>query len=591
MNDVMQLVAKGWYHLYYGVMLAFSAVLAAGTAAAAFVPAIASHAAMLGLDTTMLVLAGIHIGYSLTAYWLIRRVNQPLAIVISSMLFTVTIMYGLTYSSDAGIWVYIGGWFASAVFIGIYGLALALGSILLGITFVLLHTDFRIAAASLEIGVFLAGNIGLTLLCYLFWRKRFIDPHDVQINKLSDTLRNKQEQSAILIQALTDGVIVTDTDYKINLINPAAAKLTGWAVEDATGVDARLVAKLSHENGAALTDQENPFALVLTQKQHITQKLQLIDRNNNQHIVSLAISPLITAAGAINGAVTVMRDVSQEHAAEQQRAEFISTASHEMRTPVAAIEGYLALALNEKVSTIDARARNYIEKAHDSTQHLGKLFQDLLTSAKAEDGRLASHPVVVEMGDFLGKLIEDLRFTAQKKGLAAEFVVGDNQTIDATKDATGQEEGGQKVLKPLYYVHADPDRLREVTTNLFDNAIKYTEQGKISIGLTGNNEVVQFYIRDTGAGIPADDIPHLFQKFYRVDSSATRVVGGTGLGLFITRKIIELYGGRIWVESELGKGSTFYINLPRLDTQRAQQLQTSEAGTQPGNAAATSPSA
>ena len=112
--------------------------------------------------------------------------------------------------------------------------------------------------------------------------------------------------------------------------------------------------------------------------------------------------------------------------------------------------------------------------------------------------------------------------------------------------------------------------MREVITNLFDNAVKYTDSGKITIGLTGDDKISQIYISDTGAGIPAEDIPHLFQKFYRVDNS--RTVGGTGLGLFICRKIVELYNGRIWVESEFGKGSTFYINLPRVSSQKANEL-------------------
>ena len=269
-----------------------------------------------------------------------------------------------------------------------------------------------------------------------------------------------------------------------------------------------------------------------------------------------------------------MRDISEERAEEKQRGEFISTASHEMRTPVAAIEGYLALALNDKVSTIDSRARGFLEKAHASTQHLGKLFQDLLTSSKAEDGRLSNHPSVVEMGAFMQQLTDDLRFSAEKKGLLAEFVIGG---ADETIDATTKDASVQHLVKPLYYVFVDPDRIREVVTNLFDNACKYTDSGKVSIGLTGNNEVVQLYVRDTGAGIPPDDITHLFQKFYRVDNSATRTIGGTGLGLFISRKIIELYQGRIWVESEIGKGSTFFINLPRLTTSRAIELQPSEA--------------
>jgi signal transduction histidine kinase len=243
---------------------------------------------------------------------------------------------------------------------------------------------------------------------------------------------------------------------------------------------------------------------------------------------------------------------------------------------VAAIEGYLSLAMNDKVSTIDGRARGYLEKAHASTAHLGQLFQDLLNSAKAEDGRLSSHPVVLEVGAFLEQLSSDLRFIAEKKGLAMEFILGSSQTIDATNNA-------HTAVKPLYYVKADPDRMREVITNLFDNAVKYTDAGKVSLGLTGDQNVVQFYIRDTGPGIAAEDIPHLFQKFYRVDNSATRTIGGTGLGLYLCRKIVELYQGRIWVESTPGKGSSFFINLPRLSADAAAREQAKEAAqTTPG---------
>ena len=144
-------------------------------------------------------------------------------------------------------------------------------------------------------------------------------------------------------------------------------------------------------------------------------------------------------------------------------------------------------------------------------------------------------------------------------------------------DASSPNEGSSaKVIKPLYYIQADPERLREVITNLYDNAVKYTESGTVSIGLTGDTAVAQLSVRDTGPGIPAEDIPHLFQKFYRVDNSATRTIGGTGLGLFICRKIIELYNGRIWVESKQGEGSNFFINIPRIDSQKARQMEASQ---------------
>lgn len=136
-----------------------------------------------------------------------------------------------------------------------------------------------------------------------------------------------------------------------------------------------------------------------------------------------------------------------------------------------------------------------------------------------------------------------------------------------------------KTIAPLYFAHVDPDRLREVVTNLFDNAVKYTQQGKVSLSITGDQANIQVQVNDTGPGIPAEDLPHLFQKFYRVDNSETRAIGGTGLGLFICRKIIELYGGTIQVASIVGKGSAFTITLPRLSAAHAEQMQLSEKAT------------
>lgn len=390
--------------------------------------------------------------------------------------------------------------------------------------------------------------------------------------KLADALRDERLKSEIIVNAIEDGVVLIDAQKKIHLFNSGASKITGWPSEEALTLNIDAVIKIVDEKDQAYPTDTNPFYSVFTAKTTIRDDKAILSSRSNKHIpISLTISPLFDENKQVSAAVAIFRDVSQERAEQQRRGEFISTASHEMRTPVAAIEGYLALALNEKVSTIDSRARDFLEKAHASTQHLGSLFQDLLTSSKAEDGRLSNHPVVIEMGAYLQQFTNDVKFSAEKKGLVTDFRLGAGSVIDASST------GGQKVVKPLYYVQADPERLREVITNLFDNAVKYTEQGKITIGLTGNNTVVQFFIRDTGPGIPHEDVPHLFQKFYRVDNSTTRTVGGTGLGLFICRKIIELYNGHIWVDSELGKGSSFYINLPRLTTQKAEQLLAAEA--------------
>ncbi len=394
--------------------------------------------------------------------------------------------------------------------------------------------------------------------------------------KLEDSLQDERQTSSIILNAIEDGVVLIDSRGVIQLFNPGAANITGWPSSEARKLDYRSVIKLVNEKGEAYTEAQDPLQKIF--KQATGEAVRdnqafLVTRGGKQVPISLSVSPLLNQTKTLTGAVAVFRDVTQERTEEKQRSDFISTASHEMRTPVAAIEGYLALALNDKVSTIDTRAREYLEKAHESTQHLGKLFQDLLTSAKAEDGRLISHPILVEMGSYLEKLVNDLRFAADKKGLSVEFNLGSANTIDATTVS----KSNQKVIMPFYFVSIDPDRMREVITNLFDNAVKYTDQGKITIGITGDNQVVQIYVRDTGVGIPAEDIPHLFQKFYRVDNSATRTIGGTGLGLYIGRKIVELYQGRIWVESEQGKGSTFYINLPRLTTEQADAERAREA--------------
>lgn len=389
---------------------------------------------------------------------------------------------------------------------------------------------------------------------------------------LTGDLQDQRKRFEIIFNNIADGMVLIDRDQVVQMINPAAAAILGWYVSEAVGLNVKNVMKLVNDKGEPIEESDNPFNRIF--KQHETLRDDnafLINRENKQLSITLTLSPLIDHQ-QVNAAIVVFHDVTKAKAEEKQRADFISTASHEMRTPVAAIEGYLALALNDKVATIDDRARGYLEKAHSSTEHLGKLFQDLLTSAKAEDGRLTSHPTVIELGAFLEQLSEDLRFSAEKKGLTMEFVVGSSNIINASNPTVA----GDRTVRPLYYVYVDADRLREVVTNLFDNAVKYTDEGRVDIGLTGNDDVAQCYVRDTGPGIPAADVPHLFQKFYRVDNSATRTIGGTGLGLFIARKIIELYSGRIWVESELGKGSTFYINLPRLTAQKAQQLQSGE---------------
>lgn len=405
------------------------------------------------------------------------------------------------------------------------------------------------------------------------WFKKKKQPDQIQVSAngaaVSGRLAKDQDLSSeFILGAIEDGVVMVGSDNIIHLFNPAAGVISGWPASEALGLEYHSVLQLVDEHGSMVPAGLHPFAKVLAGGNGVRDSKSLLRTRSGKFVpISLIVSPMNSAGGQAAGEVVgVLRDITVEKQEEARRSEFVSTASHEMRTPIAAIEGYLSLALNPRVSQIDAHAKSYLDKAHASVLHLGQLFADLLTSSKAEDGRIASYPTVVEVGEIVAAAADAGRFNAQKEGLELKF------QISSPKEVTGG-----KVIRPLFYAFLDPNRLREVLQNLIDNAIKYTPEGHITIVLTGDNNVVQIQVSDTGAGIAEEDIPHLFQKFYRADSSMTRTIGGTGLGLYISRKIIEMYNGHIWIESTLGKGSTFFINLPRLSAERALVMQKNQA--------------
>ncbi|HEX5797073.1 MAG TPA: ATP-binding protein [Candidatus Saccharimonadales bacterium] len=574
LDELMQHVSKGWYRFHWIVWVILNLAFLALYIVSRKFPELNLETTY-GLNDAVLYMSVGILVYLLTFYWVVAKASLALASFVGSLMMVLPFMnvFNETNQSPAAL-VFVITWFLTGWIVSMHGFVISLGAMLVSFIYILLEIEFDFSNLK-PVGLFLIlGAMVVALFSYFFWRNRFISESSERVKKLSVQIKSHEQQLEILVQSITDGIIAVDTAGRITLINAAAAKLTAWPENEAFGFDATAVLRLIKDpkSKELLKGDEHPFSQVLKRHNHFSKTMLMIDRQNNNMYISLAISPVIVdKANKLSGAVAVFRDVSKEKQEEQQRAEFISTASHEMRTPVAAIEGYLALALNERVSKIDSKAREYLTKAHLSTQHLGKLFQDLLTSAKAEDGRLASHPEVVEVGQFITQLSEDLKFSAEKKGLKMELVINMQDSESGVIDASSS----LKSIQPLYFCLVDPDRVREVITNVFDNAVKYTSEGRITIGLTGNDQVVQIKITDTGPGIPDEDLPHLFQKFYRVDNSATRSIGGTGLGLFICKKIVELYNGNIWAESKMGEGSTFYVNFPRLSSDKAGQLKNS----------------
>lgn len=370
-------------------------------------------------------------------------------------------------------------------------------------------------------------------------------------NKITNQLDSTQFSEKLMLASIADPVLGVDKDRKIILMNSAAERLTNWDTKDALGELYSHVFKLKDQNDADVTNSTDPFLKVFEQNAIVTSdSFYILSKDNIKVALSISIAPTIDMNNHVSGAIAIFHDISEQKALQRERNEFVSTASHEMRTPVAAIEGYLAMATNPNLATVDERARGFLTKAHDSALHLGKLFQDLLSVTKIEDKRLQEKRAVFNLSDLVLQISSEMEVVAKKKGLKLFTHIG------------GAGMNNQMVVAPTYPVKADSERLREVITNLIDNAIKYTNQGSIDVSLDGNKSQVTVKIHDTGMGIPAEEQKHLFEKFYRVNNSATREQGGTGLGLYIARSLIEMYGGKIWVESEVGKGSTFAFSLP-----------------------------
>lgn len=378
---------------------------------------------------------------------------------------------------------------------------------------------------------------------------------------LKHKLSAVEGKSDVVINTIDDGVLAISREGIIDLINPSAQRIIGWNQGDALGLKWQSVIKLIGADGRDTADIDNPVAQALRTNQPAhTDKLLLKTSSDKHLMVSIVASPVGKNG---EGIIVVFRDITKEKAEERQQAEFISTASHEMRTPVAAIEGYLGLALNPATAQIDEKARDFITKAHESAQHLGRLFQDLLDVSRAEDGRLKTEPRLINVVEFVGTIFEGLAPKAQEKGL--EYVY--------RPAANAELQNSERTVQPVFYVHVDPDHLREVTANLIENAIKYTPKGQVVVDVTGDDAVITISVQDSGIGIPAEDISHLFQKFYRVDNSDTREIGGTGLGLYLSRRLAEHMSGRLWVESEYRRGSTFFLEIPRTRSTDAVALQ------------------
>lgn len=225
---------------------------------------------------------------------------------------------------------------------------------------------------------------------------------------------------------------------------------------------------------------------------------------------------------------------------ETTRSEFFANISHELRTPLTYLQGYSS-ALKHKLYETEAEKEEYIDIIEKESARITKLVDDLYELSKMEEGKYELHFSEVNLNEMIEDVVSRMKIMAKEKGLEINSLFASNENL---------------------IVYADESRLEQVMINLIENAVKYTEKGSITIKISQNAKEAVLIISDTGIGIPKEETPYLFERFYRVEKSRSRDFGGTGLGLSIVKQLVELQYGKIEVQSEVGKGTNFIIYLP-----------------------------
>lgn len=505
-------------------------------------------------DITAAIAAVTSIVSLVFCFWLPK--NHTTTISTSVYLLAATTIGSLIFTSGGTDSPFISAWLIVALFAGFFGTIITgLMAVAVAAQIFMSHTAQALEIPSII--TYVIFGVAPLILSFVLWHRQPEKKTDNTFRDLANRLSTVEGKSDVVINSIDDGVMAINRSGIIDLINPAAQTLVGWNQGDALGLDWRSVFKLVNSEGREVQEIDNPVAQALANnKPAHSDKFSVLTGSDKKRLVSVVSSPVGQGDGGI---IVIFRDITKEKAEEREQAEFISTASHEMRTPVASIEGYLGLALNPATAQIDEKARDFITKAHESARHLGELFQNLLDISKAEDGRLKNEPQVIDVSSMTGDILGGLNPLAQQKQLRMLF----------KPNPTLENDNTERRLQPVFYAHVDPSHFREVISNLIENAIKYTLQGDIVVDVAGDEKIVTVSVQDSGVGIPAEDLPHLFQKFYRVDNTDTREIGGTGLGLYLCRRLAEIMGGSVRVESQYKKGSTFYLDIPRLSHEDA----------------------
>ncbi len=342
----------------------------------------------------------------------------------------------------------------------------------------------------------------------------------------------EKNKTLTIISNLSDGLLVFNKEGKLALINPQAESFFNVRSEEIVGSPVYELGKVSSFSSLAnLLGEEirGIFRKELQVKGNLTLEISTI--------------PMIIGEEKL-GNLVILHDITREKMVERIKTEFVSLAAHQLRTPLSAIKWTLDMLLDGDLGEITKEQRDFIGKTYQSNERMITLINDLLDVTRIEEGKYLYQPTLTDLGSIVQFVVNSYKEEVQRKKLNLEF---------------------KKPMFQLPKIVLDVEKIRLVVQNLLENAIKYTPSGgKITVSLKHLKEKkeIELQVQDTGVGIPKDQQERVFTKFFRAANIIRLDTEGSGLGLFISKNIIEAHGGRIRFESEEGKGATFYLNLP-----------------------------
>jgi PAS domain S-box-containing protein len=366
-----------------------------------------------------------------------------------------------------------------------------------------------------------------------------------EVKKQIDLTHNAKERLEAILENIGDGVFVIDRSYKITMINRVACELCGYLKKDKIiGSYYGDVLKFIYEKNRKVNSDfiERAMGGKLSEMSNHT---LLIRKDKTEFPVDDSASPIKDKNGNVVGCVVVFRDVTKERKIDKLKTEFVSVASHQLRTPLTGIKWFLEILLSEKAGKLNAKQKDFIAQIDSSNERMIDLVSDLLSVSRIETGK---------------------KFSIVKKKIDIIKVINSvlSDVIALAKERRVKVIGCGVANHQKLMVMADSDHIRQVFNNLITNAIKYSKKGGVvELGCNYGAKKVEFFIKDSGVGIPASQQKQVFDKFFRANNIITKETSGTGLGLYISKAIVNGHGGKIWFKSTENRGTTFYFSIPR----------------------------